>query len=630
MSEFLIHWALLMFYSSMMRLFFEVWKGLCMVYFRKGLNIFLGMCISHFSFANVAPIIFYSSQSLPNHQAVDPGEIVSIANSESGRNMATYNACVSRISSLPIGESGYCSVIPLSSPEQLGAATYNNLPNSLLARGTQYQFFKNPDGTTYSTVNQNVNSASIGLSMSCPDGASVSCVGQNNNYTCSCAMPDLVPDNCASAGNPINYLTGDKFEQVSDYVDSQGLSVKRKYLNQRQGWAVDKPSRLYDLTGRFSGNPLISSNNYCSGYSTVYKLKRLNLITPIHNDYEYVPFLYCLNYLRLPNQSARLILITSDGFHKTFYQQNGGYYNSDFYSAIAYEIDPALNDGNAWLVRYPNSKEEFFDQNGMLKKSQMGESTITYAYQNNRLVSKTNRAGASIIYEYDALDRIVKSTLPGGEYITYDYSAINNSNAYVLHKVVYPDTSQIIYLYENSQYPYALTGIIDNKGIRYATWAYDEKGRAISSEHANSKNKWLFDYSALDSGVNRVSIINPLMKKTIYSFSFINNKRLITRVDGEATSNCGAASKLNEYYPSGKLKSKIDWKGIKTTYQYNSLGQEISRTEAFGTPEARTITTEWHPTLYLKSKIIEPDKETTFTYDVNGRLLNQSVRSLIN
>lgn len=103
---------------------------------------------------------------------------------------------------------------------------------------------------------------------------------------------------------------------------------------------------------------------------------------------------------------------------------------------------------------------------------------------------------------------------------------------------------------------------------------------------------------------------------------------MVTRVEGHATANCAGANQNYTYTPEGWLASKTDWKGVQTTYTYNSLGQETSRTEAFGTPEAKTITTEWHPTLYLKTKVTEPGKETLYSYDANGNLLSQTVNSL--
>ena len=52
---------------------------------------------------------------------------------------------------------------------------------------------------------------------------------------------------------------------------------------------------------------------------------------------------------------------------------------------------------------------------------------------------------------------------------------------------------------------------------------------------------------------------------------------------------------------------------------------ETSRTEAYGTPRARTITTQWHSTFRLPTQIDEPGKRTTFTHDANGNVLTKTV-----
>jgi YD repeat-containing protein len=49
--------------------------------------------------------------------------------------------------------------------------------------------------------------------------------------------------------------------------------------------------------------------------------------------------------------------------------------------------------------------------------------------------------------------------------------------------------------------------------------------------------------------------------------------------------------------------------------------------EASGTPQARTISTQWHPTYRLPVAIAEPLRLTTFNYDASGNLLNKTVQA---
>jgi YD repeat-containing protein len=81
------------------------------------------------------------------------------------------------------------------------------------------------------------------------------------------------------------------------------------------------------------------------------------------------------------------------------------------------------------------------------------------------------------------------------------------------------------------------------------------------------------------------------------------------------------------YDARGLLKTKTDNKGFVTSYDYNDRGLEISRTEATGTPQARTTTTTWHATLNLPLTVTEPGRVTTYTYDAQGRQLSQTSAS---
>lgn len=186
----------------------------------------------------------------------------------------------------------------------------------------------------------------------------------------------------------------------------------------------------------------------------------------------------------------------------------------------------------------------------------------------------------------------------------------------------YPDTfDKRQYLYEDPRDSRLLTAIIDERGMLFATWAYDEQGRAISSEHADGAEKVLVSYNADGS----TTVTNELGKKTNYQFKFIQGSKRITAIDGEPTPSCPSSNSTFTYDERGRLKTQTDNKGNITTHTYSDRNLESSRTQASGTPQARTISTEWHPSLFLPVTVTEPDRMTQYTYDDQGRQLNQSV-----
>lgn len=240
--------------------------------------------------------------------------------------------------------------------------------------------------------------------------------------------------------------------------------------------------------------------------------------------------------------------------------------------------------------------------------------------QTTGLLSRVkDSAGRELVFAYTGT-QLKSVTVDGNKITNYTY---NTSG--LITRVTRPDATQRVYHYEDSRFPKYLTGITDERGVRYATWKYDAQGRAISSEHAGGAEKTLLAFNSDGS----TTVTNPLGKKTTYHFDDIAGARRVTKVEGHATTSCDGANQNYTYTPEGWLQSKTDWKGNKTSFTYNSLGQEISRTAADGTVDARTISTEWDPVTHRKAKVTEPETETTFIYDANGLLQSQVVRSLI-
>ena len=86
------------------------------------------------------------------------------------------------------------------------------------------------------------------------------------------------------------------------------------------------------------------------------------------------------------------------------------------------------------------------------------------------------------------------------------------------------------------------------------------------------------------------------------------------------------------YDAKGNLASVTDRRGYVTNYSYDlTRNLETSRTEAYGTALARTITTTWHSTFRLPATITEPsgvsgvNLVTEFTYDTAGNLTRKKL-----
>ena len=278
------------------------------------------------------------------------------------------------------------------------------------------------------------------------------------------------------------------------------------------------------------------------------------------------------------------------------------------------------------IIRKPNNETEQYNTHGQLLSTtnQLNYKT-TYEYNSLGLLNLIKGPfGKTVTLTYDSSAHLNTMIAPNGGVYAYHYDGLGN-----LVSVTYPDGTPSddsdnpvrTYHYENTDFPHHLTGITDENGIRFATWAYDTQGRAISSEHAGGVEKATLDFSV----DNQVTVTNALGKDTTYHFTTLHGVKKVTSVEGHATATCVAANKAYTYDANGYLASKTDWQGNVTSYVHDDRGLEVSRTEAVGTSEERTITTTWHADFRLPLTITEPGKVTSFSYDGQGKLLNTTI-----
>ncbi|MDG9926508.1 MULTISPECIES: DUF6531 domain-containing protein [unclassified Pseudomonas] len=265
-----------------------------------------------------------------------------------------------------------------------------------------------------------------------------------------------------------------------------------------------------------------------------------------------------------------------------------------------------------------------FDALGNLLKIQPphGLPFIIYRHLNGKL--KVSQGDRYVDMEQDANGQPIKVSSSAGDTIEYSYAPGLIANKLIKVEVTRGGVEEVTeFLYENAAFPSALTGMVDPRGVRYATWHYDSQGRAISSEHAGQADRGEIAYN--QDGT--VSVTNELGKVAVYQLQTIGGVRHITSIQGEPSANCPSSNSSFTYDNRGLLKTRTDNKGILTTYFYNDHGLEVSRTEAAGTPQARTVTTEWHPSLFLPVVVTEPSRIIRYQYDNQGRQLSRTIEA---
>jgi|GEM_PF-1811255 len=326
---------------------------------------------------------------------------------------------------------------------------------------------------------------------------------------------------------------------------------------------------------------------------------------------------------KLYETTTRLIIDSPQGY-KIFKPE------SDIYVSTSLGQDNissvTLVDGNTgWRYYVSPQYSEYYNNQGQLVRLEQSASiyqTLTYNAE-EQLESVTHSLGGSLQFAYNSEGQLSQLTTPDNKTIAYTYDSKGNPTHVT---TTYADASIRTrqYHYENADLPFALTGITDEKGVRYASWTYNEQGQAIESVHAGGADKTTFDYN----GDVSTSVTSALNKTTIYHYDNSGGMKRLSSVEGVATANCAAANQAYSYYDNGLLQSKTDWQGNTTSYTYNDKHQEISRTEASGTPQARTITTQWHDTFNLPVQISEPSRVISYSYNAQGKLLNKTINPI--
>ena len=378
-----------------------------------------------------------------------------------------------------------------------------------------------------------------------------------------------------SAGNPVSPLVGNKYEDVVDLTTA--------------GPDVLELRRVYNA---FDGaETTMFGRNWRSNYD-------LRI------------YFYTTGIRTLTRPSGQIV---------EFY--NGSLYGNSIgmdlrWAAVGSTIEITDRDGTVEVYNSSDGKL------ASIRKRNGYTQTLTYA--GGQLIAVTDSYGRQITFTYNGRSWVDSATGPDGRQVTYSYRdifAITSTD--LLEKVAYPDETaadpndnpRITYHYENASFPYALTGITDERGIRYATWQYDSNGRATLSEHAGGVDRVTIAFNTNGT----VTTTNALNKDTIYSISTVLQTKLASTVQGVASPNCAAANSSYTYNTRGRITSTTDWKGFVTNRTVTTTeGLETSRTEAFGTAQARTITTSWDVPKRVPTLISAPRKNTSFTYDSDG------------
>jgi RHS repeat-associated protein len=379
-------------------------------------------------------------------------------------------------------------------------------------------------------------------------------------------------------GHPISPSTAEKYRSETDWSDSGpgALSFTRTY---RSNWASDS-SR--------TSNPI--GQAWSHNFST--KLVATPSTAPVG-----------------------VAITTGEGYVRTFGKASGA---TTWTASNSADTLTQLSSGTWTYHRADSNTTLSFDGSGKLQtEADRNGWVTTYTYNGaGQLASVTNGFGRTLALAYNGAGQLTTVTTPDARVVAYAYDGSGR-----LVSVLYPDGKGRNFVYENASFPQALTGIFDEAGVRWGTFAYDSTGRAISTQLAGSVDSYQVSYPSSSSA----TVVDPLGTSRNYSYGTTLGKLAVTGgslPSGEGQSD--AASRVQD--ANGLITSETDFKGAVTTTTWD-VARRLPTTvvSASGAPEAQTVTTQWHATFSLPVLVTEAGRTTAYTYDTLGNVLSKTV-----
>lgn len=442
--------------------------------------------------------------------------------------------------------------------------------------------------------------------------------------TLSCSTPPTatdLPKNAGNAcgpqgdcGNPINISTGNKHQLETDFVfGSAGLGIARTYNSQGSANVGFGPnwsytfSRSIDYFGAFDQE-----------HATVWR----------------------------PDGKAQYFARADTS--------SPWVGDADARTTLAATSQDTSGNPTGWLL-HTSAGLEIYDASGRLSSVvSAGGQSVALAYSclsgdsgcvtptpssialiSGLLVSAVDSFGRSLAFVHDQDSRITSVTSSSGDVYGYGYESLDSLSN--LSQVNFPDSNQRSYVYgesamvsatpaANVSYRHALTGLIDESGVRYATWTYNQQGGASSSSHAGG-----VDLVELTAGASGTTVVDATATSRLYTYQTILGVTRNTSLD-QSCNGCVAAI---AYDANGNELSEDDFNGNRVCFAYDT-SRNLRTVTLEGLPSSkacptdlpgyspapvdsahpeRKSTTTWHPGWELKTQEASPKKITTWVYN---------------
>jgi len=445
-------------------------------------------------------------------------------------------------------------------------------------------------------------------------GQSVCAPREEVDKTQSPELPKICPAPGRSNpayGNPIYPLTGSKAEPVATGIELGGMAL----------------SLTYDNASKAPGS-VSSAYKHLPSFGELW-------FTNLHRKLNVSP---TLQTAVLSRGDGRLLSFTGNG--------------SGAFTAAANRNETLVSvTGGYRFTDIANGIQELYSSAGQLTSLSTSQGqTLSFTYVANDLTAVKDSTGRVLQFSYASAAngdrRITQITDPTGRTLGAGYDSAGNLNA-----LIWQDGKVRQFLYENTSFPWALTGVKDENDSRLSTFGYDSQGRAISTERAGGVNRYSVSYgqapsvSVVDSYDAATNVLSRTRSWQIPASSVLATPNgtttdmgvqnqfgmpALTTMSQPAGSGCAAATSSMSYDANGNVASKDDFSQKRSCYDYNSKNQPITTVD--GLPNtvdcasvlpanaslpagSRKLSTQWHPDWSLPTKTAQPLSLTTSIYN---------------
>ncbi len=399
------------------------------------------------------------------------------------------------------------------------------------------------------------------------DGGATSCNGGNGDNVASLGNTSGTNN---GAGNPINVMTGNKYQREVDLPALPGvlgLEIVRHYNSAYsgptlragafgRGWKLSYETELFDVAGKvqvvqadgsrilFDHDPL--RPNLCASRNPANGSMVLHRQTDGRTEYDWT----WTDGRRLHfNAAGRLETIrapSGETVHLLYDSRN----------LLVRVIDPF---NRSLSLIYPDRRTAAHGYGGVAHiDSPVGRFSYEYG--------AAPASGTELLNLHVRRANLARVRLPTS------YDATMKTHAYANRGTTVSRVSRL-YHYEDGRFPTLLTGIsvetvgVDGKPVlsRYASFGYDQNGRANLSTHAGDADK-----ITLATPIGGQTILtNSLGQQTVYRHAIIGGEHRLLEVRGAGCALCGPVNVRYQYDILGRLTDTIE---------LNRDGQPMSKT----------------------------------------------------